>query len=123
MKKIVLTMAMLLALNVTAMAEARNSDEINAIEAYDIDVNISSLARYLELSGEQVEYVNVVHRIFSENMKGAAESKNEETRKKLVKNTVDYALRHMSQILSEKQYRKYVTILNVTLNNRGIECK
>jgi hypothetical protein len=42
-------------------------------------------------------------------------------RKKMVKNTINFDLKNMKYILNDEQYKKYATVLNVTLANRGIE--
>jgi len=121
MKKLILAVAMLLATNITAMADDANSNEMNMVEAYDINININSLARYLELSEDQIEPVDNIQMVFSESLRCAAVSGGKETRKKMVKNAIDYDLKNMRYILTEEQYKKYVRILNVTLNNRKIE--
>jgi len=121
MKKIILAVAMLLATNITAIAEDKNSNEINMVEAYDIKVNINSLAKCLGLSRDQIGSVEDVQKIFSECLKGAAFCDSEELRKKMVNNVINYDLKHMKYILTEEQYRKYLSLLNATLNNRGIE--
>ena len=121
MKKFILAVAMLLATNVTAMAEDSNSDKMNMVEAYDIKININSLARYLELSRDQIASVENIQNIFSECLRCVPFSSTDETRKKLVNNVINYDLKHMKYILTEEQYKKYVRVLNITLNNRGIE--
>jgi len=119
MKKLILSVAMLLATSFTAMADDNNSNEINMVEAYDINININSLARYLDLSKDQIESIETVHKAFSEGMKMAAVMDGE-SRKNMTKNAIDYDLKHMNYILTDEQYKKYVKILNITLNNRGV---
>ena len=41
-------------------------------------------------------------------------------RTELTKTAVTHCLRHLSQVLDREQMRKYISILNVTFNNRGI---
>ena len=121
MKKIILAVAMLLATNFPAMAGDSNSNSINMVEAYDINININSLAKYLELSKDQIGSVENVQRVFSESLKFASTYDSKEARKNMVKNAIEYDLRNLNYILTNSQYKKYVTILNATLNNRGIE--
>lgn len=121
MKKLILAVAMLLATNITAMADDTNSNEMNMVEAYDINININSLARYLELSEDQIESVDNIQKVFSESLRCAAVSGGQESRKNMVRNAIKYDLKNMRYILTEEQYKKYVRILNVTLNNRKIE--
>lgn len=121
MKKVVLMMAMLLATNLSVSAEDLKSNKTNMVEAYDINININSLAKYLELSKDQIESVENVQRVFSESLKFASTYDSKEARKNMVKNAIEYDLRNLNYILTNSQYKKYVTILNATLNNRGIE--
>jgi hypothetical protein len=121
MKKVVLMMAMLLATNLSVSAEDLKSNKANMVEAYDINININGLAKYLELSKDQIESVENVQRVFSESLKYASAYDNKEARKNMVKNAIEYDLRNLNYILTNSQYKKYVTVLNATLNNRGIE--
>ena len=119
MKKLIVMVAILLATSFPAMAEDTNSNSVNLVEAYDINVNINSLVRYLELSKDQVSSVESVQRVFSESLRCAAVMEDE-SRNNMVKNAIDYDLRNLKYILDDKQYRKYVRVLNATLLNRGI---
>lgn len=120
MKKVILSVALLLATSFTVLAEDNNSNEINRVEAYDINVSISSLARYLGLSKDQMESVENIHTVFFESLRNAAVM-DEESRKRLVNNAISYDLKNMKYILNDEQYKKYVKVLNVTINNRRIE--
>lgn len=121
MKKIILAVAMLLATNFPAMAGDSNSNSINMVEAYDINININSLARYLELSQDQLSFVSDIQKAFSEGLRCAAVYNNEEARNNMVKNAIDYDLKNLSYVLTEEQYKKYLKVLNATLVNRGIK--
>lgn len=120
MKKLVLTVAMLLAINFSAIAGNENSNSMNMVEAYDIEININSLARYLELSVDQIESVDNVQKVFTESLRCASVMSGD-SRKKMVKNAINYDLSNLRYVLTEDQYKKYVKVLNVTLSNRGIE--
>ena len=123
MKKLVLTVALLLATSLSVMAEDANSNKTNRVEAYAINVNINSLARYLELSKDQVESVENIQNVFAESLRCAAVMETDESRKNMVKNAVEFDLKNLSYVLSKEQYKKYLKVLNVTLINRGIENK
>lgn len=120
MKKLILAVAMLLATNFAAMAENENSNSMNMVEAYDISININSLARYLELSVDQIESVDNIQKVFTESLRCASVMSGD-SRKKMVNNAINYDLSNLRYVLTEGQYKKYVRILNVTLSNRGIE--
>ena len=117
MKKIILFMAFLFTMNATAFAENEASTNV---EAYNISVNINSLVKYLNLSNDQVESFENVQKVFEDNLRGASTMSND-GRKKMVKNTINFDLKNMKYILNDEQYKKYTTVLNVTLANRGIE--
>ena len=123
MKKLfalLLTLVMVFSLGVTAYAEDNNSNHVNMVEAYDIDININSLVRFLELSVDQVESVDNVQKVFTESLRCAAVM-NDESRKKMVKNAINYNLSNLKYVLTDDQYKKYVRVLNATLTNRGIK--
>ena len=120
MKKLILSVALLLATGLTAYAEDTNSNNVNMVEAYDIDININSLVRFLELSVDQVESVKNIQEVFTESLRCAAVM-NDNSREKMVKNAINYDLSNLKYILTDDQYKKYVRVLNVTLTNRGIK--
>jgi hypothetical protein len=123
MKKLVLTVALLLATSLSVMAGNENSNKLSRVEAYTLNVNVNSLARYLELSKDQVESVENIQNVFSESLRCAAVMETDESRKNMVKSAIEFDLKNLSYVLSKEQYKKYLKVLNVTLINRGIENK
>lgn len=121
MKKVILVVAMLLATNLSVSAENLKSNETNRVEAYDVNVNVNSLARYLSLSKDQFESVKEIQNVFSEGLKCASVMETEDSRKRMVNNTLSVNIRNMSYVLTNEQYKKYLKVLNQTMNNRGIE--
>ena len=117
MKKIILFIAFLFTMNASAFAENESN---NSVETYSINTNINSLVRYLDLSADQIEPVESVQKVFEENLKYASYV-NGETRKHIINNSIEFDIRNMRYILNKEQYRKYITVLNVTLNNRNID--
>ena len=116
MKKIVLTLVALMSMT-TTFAE---NEGMNTTEAYNMTVNMKSLAHALGLTNDQVESVAEVHKTFSTEMMFAAQYGKDE-RSKMVEKAVNKDLAYMHTILNKDQYRKYLTLLNVTLVNRGLK--
>ena len=119
MKKIVLTLVALMSMTMT-FAENVIAASLNAAEAYDMTVNINSLSKALGLAKDQIESVAEIHKTFSAEMLFAAQTANGEERQKMVDRAINKDLAYMDYVLNKEQYRRYVTLLNVTLYNRGL---
>ncbi|MCD8202477.1 MAG: hypothetical protein LUD48_02400, partial [Prevotella sp.] len=94
----------------------------NSVEntnAYNMSVNYTKLADYLELTAEQLEDVKDIHNEFCADMMNATEETGE-SRKFMVKNAVYKDLTYMRYVLDNDQYHKYLKVLNATFNNRGL---
>lgn len=115
MKKMFLTVAAMFCMTV-AFAE---NEETKNVKAYDMSVNINSLSRTLGLTAEQVEQFNDLHKTFCAEMMFAANAKTADV-DAMVRKAVNKDLQYMSYILNKEQYRKYVMLLNATMNNRGL---
>ena len=117
MKKImVLAVAMFAMATATFAAE----EETNATAAFNMNVNMSSLADALSLNIDQVEAVADVHKNFTADMMNAAVAAGDD-RKAMIDKAINKDLKYMHVILSNTQYRKYLMLLNATLVNRGIK--
>ena len=123
MKKIVFTVVALMSMTMTfAESASKNIATVNNSNKsiYNMTVNMKKLAKALELTDEQVEGVAEIHKTFSSEMMNAAEYGNEE-RAKLVEKAINKDLAYMNTVLNKDQYHKYLTLLNVTLVNRGMK--
>ena len=123
MKKIVLTLVALMSMTMTfAESASKNIATVNNSNKsiYNMTFNMKKLAKALELTDEQVEGVAEIHKTFSSEMMNAAEYGNEE-RAKLVEKAINKDLAYMNTVLNKDQYHKYLTLLNVTLVNRGMK--
>ena len=118
MKKIVLAIVAMLSMTM-AKAENENLNTTNATSAYVFDVNMKALSRALLLSSDQFDAVSSIQNTFNIEMMNAATADRSD-RTELTKTAVTHCLRHLSQVLDREQMRKYISILNVTFNNRGI---
>lgn len=122
MKKIVFTVVALMSMTMTfAESASKNIATVNNNKSvYNMTVNMKKLAKALELTDEQVEGVAEIHKTFSAEMMSAAEYGKEE-RTKLVEKAINKDLAYMNAVLNKDQYHKYLTLLNVTLVNRGMK--
>ena len=120
MKKIVLMMVALMSMTF-AYAENENANNTLNVEAYDMNVNMRKLAVTLDMTFEQMEAVEDIHRTFCAEMLFAAHAANNEEREKLVEKALKKDVRYMGYILNKEQYRKYLILLNATLRNRGLK--
>ena len=110
---------MLAILSVT-VSSAKSEVLADNMSAYDMTVNFRSLSRYLELSAQQEEVMELIHEYFCRDMRVAARKHDDERSLKTTK-AINRNLSYVHSYLDAKQYHKYVTLLNVTLNNRGIK--
>ena len=100
-------------------AENENATETSDLNAYDMSVNMRKLSVALDLKEDQMEAVAEIHHTFSAEMLFAAQASKDE-RQEMVKRAVTKDVKYMNYILEEKQYKKYLLLLNTTLNNRGL---
>ena len=120
MKKVFLMMVMLFTLSVSMFAEDNNATEIERIEKYDIKVNTKKLGDYLHLSSDQYDAVETAANELSSDLMFAAVECSNAGRAKVTRNAVDKNVKYMSYVLTPEQMRKYLLVLNATMNNRNI---
>lgn len=119
MKRLFLTVVAVLSMTMT-FAENENLNNIEGVNAYNMSVNYGKLAECLQLSADQLELVQDIHTSFCADMMNAAYAHSDE-RRDMVKQALGRELKLMHSVLDKKQYRKYLTLLNITFSNRGIE--
>ena len=90
----ILTLVAMLSMT-TAFAEGEKAANVNNVEAYELNINMNKLFVALDLANDQKEAVADIHHTFASELKFAAQYANNE-------------------------FRTYLTLLNTTLNNRGI---
>ena len=134
MKKILFTLMMLFTLSVSVMADdipvAENTKTIEnshkiVLETqaakYDFTINYRRLGCCLEMSIDQLEDFKLFIDQFKDNMLFAYNECSEDSRDGVVKSIVRKNVKEMRCILNEKQYKKYILLMNTTLRNRGFE--
>lgn len=85
---------------------------------WENNINVKGLSRYLNLSSNQVEEVANICDFFTVQMNRANSAKKNKDAK--LHNAVYGNLKLMKKTLTEEQYAKYIRLINVTLNNKGI---
>ena len=118
MKKIVLTVVAVMSMTM-AFAAGENDNNTATTNAYKFNLSTYALSRALNLNQDQVDVVEDINRTFSAEMMNAAVSDNSEREAK-VNAAIKKDLSYMHYVLNNSQYREYVKLLNVTLNNRGL---
>lgn len=114
MKKVLFTMVAALSISVASYA----TNEKNAVN-WDFQMNANQLKNYLQLSSYQMSEVSDICDFFSEQMKYVSATRKNQKEK--LHNTVYGNLKLMKQTLTNDQYKKYVRLLNVTIQNKGLE--
>ncbi len=79
--------------------------------------NVVQLSKYLELSANQFDDVVLINEYFVDKQRDSLTGKEKHRDKKMYI-AVYGNLKLMKDVLDEDQYRKYVTVLNVTNNNK-----
>ena len=114
----ILTMIAMLSMT-TAFAEGDKVANVDSVEAYELNINMNKLSAALDLANDQKEAVADIHHTFASELKFAAQYASND-RKALVARAIENDVKWMRYVLNDKQYRTYLTLLNTTLNNRGI---
>lgn len=114
----ILTLVAMLSMT-TAFAEGESAMGMNNTAAYELNVNIDKLSETLNLADDQKEAVADIHHTFAAELMFAAQYSNDD-RKALVARAIDNDVKWMRYVLDDKQMRTYLTVLNTTMNNRGL---
>jgi len=111
---------MLFTMSVYSYAEDTNTNEVNNVEKYDINVDIKKLGSFLQLTSDQEDGMKTVEVELHNDLLVASVETNDESRAKITKNAIEKHIKHAHYVLNDEQYHKYLRVLNVTLVNRGI---
>lgn len=103
------------------MVGASYAGERTNVGMWTWSVNAGRLTHCLSLSSNQYDNVAVACEYFSSELLKAARSNDEVSRSALVRKAVRGNLKLMKLTLDKEQYRKYVTLLNLTLRNKGLD--
>ena len=117
MKRLGLTLITAVCLTATTFAAGNQPTTAK----WDGTINVTKLSKYLKLSAGQHEEVANICKYFSTQMGRATTAKKDQEKK--LHNAVYGNLKLMKKTLTDKQYADYAKVLNVTLQNKGIEVK
>ena len=118
MNRLILMTIAMLSMTMT-FAENEETKNVTNVEAYDMSVNMRKLGVALGLTVDQMEAVENIHTTFTAEMQLAAHA-DDNDRKEMVSKAVERDIKWMRYVLDEKQYHKYLLLLNTTLHNRGL---
>ena len=102
-----------------AFAENEENEAVNSTAAYEMNVNMQSLSRALNLSRDQYDFVEDAMNAFSADMMSISTADGAD-RKAMMTNAINKNLSATRSILTKAQYYKYLLLLNTTINNRGL---
>ncbi len=117
MKRFAVTLAVAMCLCTATFAADNKSNETNWYE----NINVDKLSRYLRLTADQHQEVTGICTTFGRQMYRAENA--DKNQQKRLRRAVYSNLRLMRQTLDDKQYASYKHLMEVTLNNKGIELK
>lgn len=117
MKRLGLTLVAAVCLAATTFAAGNQPTTAK----WEGNINVAKLGKYLQLTDDQHKEVANICEYFNTQMSRATNSKK--NREKLLHSAVYGNLKLMKKTLDEKQYANYARVLNVTLQNKGIEVK
>jgi len=118
MKRLFFSVIVMMSMTV-AFAGNESNDATDFTEAYMMEVNVNKLGQALNLSSDQYGFMEEAMGVFTADLMCIA-SASEDSRKAMMHNAVMKNLSATRSILNKTQYHKYLRLLNVTLNNRGL---
>mgnify|MGYP006988870984 CR=1 FL=1 len=119
MKKMLLSIVAVMAM-ATGYAQSGNRFAGRDAARYDMTIDMRRLAAKLDLTGDQMEAVQVIHQNFSDEMSSAGIASGRHERRARVHQAVGKNVRQMQRVLNDKQFDTYMTLLGTTLHNRGL---
>jgi len=121
MKKFFLMMVMMFTMSVYSFAEDNNATKLTNTERYELKINSQKLAYALDMSKDQTEISSDIMSELEKDMVFASCMTTQDSCNKIIANAIKKNVKHMSYILNVKQYRKYLMLLNLTLEHRGFD--
>ena len=108
-------------MSVHSFAEESTVTKMTETERYELKINHRRLACVLDMSSDQMEMSNDIISELESDMMFAAVMNTEKSRNAVVANAVKKNIKYMHYILNDAQYKKYLMLLNLTLEHRGFD--
>ena len=121
MKKYFIMLVMMLTMSAYSFAEESTATKVAETEKYELKINHRRLACVLDMSADQMEISDDIISELESDMMFAAVMDTEESRNEVVANAVKKNIKYMHYILNDNQYKKYLMLLNLTLEHRGFD--
>ncbi len=113
MKKILVLIMVLVAISSTTFAI--NPSDYGVFYKLNNKSTFNSLISYLGADKEQADYLQQVFIVTAEELKNASNTGNN----KFAESVLNYNLYNTKCVLSENQYKMYLKILNLSINNKS----
>jgi len=113
MKKVLVLVMVAFATSVFAI----NPGNFKVVYKLNDESTFNALARYLNVDDMQADQLKYVFELTEYKMKSALKSDNE----KAVDKVLLFNVANAKYILSDNQYKKYLTVLNLSVNNDNQE--
>jgi len=115
MKKFILSLVAVFAVSVSSFAAVNNDVNTNRTNN-----RLNKMESYLQMDGYQTSVIKSATIKLQDALMQATQETNEETKAQEIKNAVRKNLKQTSRVLSKDQYKKYLRVLNSTLQNTGL---
>lgn len=114
MKRLFVLIAAVITLGGTTFAQDNNGKEYAILSKLAENGKLDGLAKYLEADMLQKDYLE---EIFALSLQKMGKADGSIASEKNLKKAMTFNLANMKSVLTPEQYKKYLTVLNLTANN------
>ena len=114
MKKLILSLVAVFAVSASSFAAVNNNTDSS------VKSRMTKMESALQMDGYQSSVLEEATINLQEAIQEAIQNNDETSKKQEIKKAVNKNLKSASRVLSINQYKKYLQILNATLNNNHI---
>jgi len=118
MKKMILTVVAAMSMTF-GYAETESKQAVDNANRYELTFDMRRLATKLDLTDFQMEAVKTIHDNLNEDFATAANTHGMR-QWRLFDKAIQKDIRHMRQVLNDKQFETYMVLFGTTLHNRVI---